>query len=552
MIRLKGLDQKIINSLLSGLFSGKTLTQHYVYLHDLLSILPVEETSQVYYCIFSALECLQEIYSIRRTIPAISKEVILQIVGNNLYGELKENNKVGFREYARLECGVELDPLDTKSLTVVYQRIIQECDINLTEAVSMNLTVEDSFSKLPEFISNYSEVFATELSELITLYNINDSKIVKYQFWGWSDFLYRHKIYSILDLSKLLRLAAAHIDNKTYLISHTTAPLTSISQLITLEQTYIDTSIPLGSWGIPPLDDLVKLVPHEVSIIVGEKGLGKTTLAGYLTGTLIAQGKKVLFYCPEILKHKLILSFVLPAYIKAKYHFIVTPDQCLGLEPPYEFGSDLTQDEKVAAIQMAKLEFAESGLFYHSDVTYNYKTLKDDIRSKLIEFEPDIVIFDHTLEVDGEADYNKVTAALADAFKDVKKEFPIHIIALSHAGSEFTVPTKNKPIVTSKIVAWSKRMEGAADNLIGAFPSQGDIVNLFFTKLRWNKIPPMYLVFRMDRIHVWFEYRIEDQFSNQITHQQIEALTQMSSYKDLLLDDDGDDDDDNDDEFFLM
>lgn len=519
----------MMNLLLGAVFMPETTKETYIYINELLSIISVDETVREYYCIFSALESLYDIYSIRRLTPVINKEVVMQIIENNLYGELKENTTAGFKEYARVFCSTELDSFNEKSISVVYNTLITSIGSIIDVIVKLNYTIEDSLAAIPAFLQHYGDCLSQELSEIISLLNTNDSKVLYYQYSGWSDFLRRHRISNILHLSKLLRLVSALYDNKVYISKKETAPLTSLSQLIIMEDEYIKSDIPLGIWDIPILDQLISIKPHEVTVVVGERGLGKTTWGGFIAGKMLAQNRKVLFYCPEIKKYKLFFNFILPPYIKAKYNFLMSPDQCLGRETPYTYGSDLSAEEKAEVLKVAKQTLAESGLFYHVDINFEIKTLAEDLRSRIIEFEPDIIIFDHTQEIRGENNMNVVTQVLADVFEEIKRDFPVHIFALSHTGSEFTVPTRDKPIITSKIVAWSKRMEGAADNIIGAFPSAGDCINFFTTKLRWAQLIPMYLVFRMDKKHGWFNFRKEDQFSNQITDEQIRELAQIET-----------------------
>lgn len=528
MIKLNSLDEEVLIKLISGIFKKPTTKDTYLYINEVLNLLPVDETVKEFYCIFSAFENLYEIYSIRGSIPTINKEVILNIVCNNLYGELKENTNVGFEEFAQMYCNISIDVFNEQSIALVYQRMKEKVETILDNIEILDYTIEDSQSSIPIFLENFSYCLATETSAIISLFNSSDTKVLKYQYWGWSRFLFKHKIRSILDFSTLIRLVASHHDNKVYLSNKETRPLTSVQQIIALEEEYVKADIPLGYWESDPMNELVRLTPHQVTVLVGQRGVGKTTLGGYLAGNLIAQNKKVLFYCPEIMPHQLLFIFVLPSYIKAKYGFMVTPQQCLGLEPPYEYGSDLTSDEKKEIIKLSKLEFAESKNFYHSDRHYSVNTVSEELRSKIIEFQPDFIIFDHTLELRNENNYNVLTQVLADAFEEIKKDFPVHILALSHTGSEFKIPTKDNPIVTSKIVAWSKRMEGVADNIVGMFESKG-CVNLFFTKLRWASLIPMYLVFRMDKIHSLFTFRSEDQLNVKVDEEELKRLIALTS-----------------------
>jgi hypothetical protein len=516
MIRLKTLELSVFTRLISGVLKAPTTKQTYALVADILKLVKLDEATAEIYCILSALDALYEIHSLRKSIPNITKAAIMQIVENNLYSEIKENQDVGFKEFARFQLGIELSVFDEEAIGKVYNQIKYNVDNFLQEAIVLDLSIEDAMSYIPVFVNIYGECLMDELSQVICLLKNSDGRSMSLNFPGWSKFFYKNKIRCVTDAPKLLRLIAEYYDNKTYMGLKNDLPLTSLEQLLKLEEENIFSSVALGSWGFTAIDDLARLTPHELSIFVGERGLGKTTFAAFLAGNLICQKRKVLFYCPEIMDYKLLYNFVLPAYVKSKYDFVVTPDQCLGLESPYAYGSEYSAEEKVDIIKMAKMDFAESKCFYHLSRHLSVETLVDDLRTKIIEYEPEFLIFDHTLEVHGENNLNIVTQVLADCFEVLKKEFPIHILALSHTGSEFKVPTSDNPIITSKIVAWSKRLEGVADNIIGAFSSQGDKMNIFYTKLRWAQLIPMYQVFRMDRKHCWFSFVSEDQLRTQV------------------------------------
>jgi hypothetical protein len=160
----------------------------------------------------------------------------------------------------------------------------------------------------------------------------------------------------------------------------------------------------------------------------------------------------------------------------------------------------------------------------------------------VLKFEPDVIIFDHTTELLGEENLNIATQNLAEAFREIKREFFVHIVAFCHTGTSFRIPTKDAPIVTDKICNWSRRLENVADNVVGMF-RDGDKLNLFYTKSRWSALIPMWHTLRMDREHNWFLFLPEDQFGSKLSADMVEEFMSEAKLYDI-------DDEDEDGDFF--
>ena len=511
MIKLSTLDSEHICKLLSCIFSRPTTRETYVYIRKLFDLTPPEDAVDVGYCVLSSIQTLAEINSYSSRAPSITKEVILGIIENNLYSEIKENRENGFKEFALIVMREELDPFNEASLVAIYKYILNECRNLIERAQEFDYDIEDSLAAIPGYLFDYGEKLCEDIGSILGLMSSNDFKMLKNNHWGWSKFFWKHRIASVEQLPTFLRLTAAYYQEKMYVLSNQSEELTSMSQLRAMRAKYIESSEPLGYWELPILDDVLALRPHEVSIIVGHKGIGKTTLGGFLTAKLLKQKQRILFYCPEIADFRLTYEYVMPAYIYQKYGFLARPSHLVGLESFYDEGSEFSPLEKKKLADLAEIELTSSGGYRHIQRRIQFKSIEDELRSLLTETQPDIVILDHTLVFKGNSNYNEVTAALADALEVLKFEFPAHWVVFSHAGSEFKTPTEDKPIVTSKIVAWSGRLEQAADNICGLFKTEGNRINAFFTKARWTAIPPRHYVYRVDPIHTNFTYEPEDQ-----------------------------------------
>lgn len=539
MIRVQSFDSDNIIPILSGLVCDKSTGDSYVFINTMLKMLPPSEAIQEMYLILSSLDRLYEIFSMTKLVPAINKDSLMEIINNNIYEEIKENNRAGFQEYARQVCQIELDFSNEETIGVVSSSLIAKVEYLIDQAKELDYTLEQSVSEIANFQTKYVHALTREAGNILSMLSNSDFKQLRFHFWGWTYFLNRHKIYSIESIDTFLNLISDTIRMKRNWSLMRSGPLSSLDTVLQYKDRYIENSVPLMVTPFEEFDLLVKLVGEQITVLVAPKGSGKTTWAGMIAGIGLAQGKRVQFYCPEMAPYKLLYECVLPAYVRAKYGFPVTAGQCLGLEEPYEAGSEYTVEEKKLIIKMAIEELVSDKNFYHVDTYYYHDSLSSDMRAHVKSFNPDLLIFDHTQEILGEAGYNEKTALLGTTVKGIVKEFPLHAILLSHPGSGFKTPTQENPILNEqKIAAWSNIIEAVADNIIGAVKQGKDEFKMFFTKLRFGTIPPMFTVFRMIKAHGWFEFRKEDQYIQSVnTSKAIEDM--LNGVPIMIGDDDG-------------
>jgi len=511
MIRLEGLSNEFFEKLLSGIVSQETTQDTYKYWRFVSELLPAEETITYINLIWESLNILREIQVLSKDTPSLDKDTILNVVDSIIYSEIKETRYKGYAQFMRYNLGEELDATLESSITELGRNIRAEIISILDNALTLNLTIEESYAVVPEFIDHYGQVFTEELANLINTFRNNDSSYVRENFWGWQAFLNRYKVKTIKNLPDLLNLSSAHYKAKVTLNSTTSRPLTSLEQIEEMERVHLETGEPLFELELAVLDTIIPPKPHEVTLCVGERGLGKTKVGAYITSSAMKQNRRVMFYSPEIHKEKLFFNFVMPSYVRTTCGFLVTPDQLLRKTAHYPEGTQYSPEEKQNLVNFAKTKFVENGNFIHIDTPYNYLTLAEEFRADIIKFQPDIIVWDHTQDIRGNVGMNEMTMKLAETFEDIKREFPLHIFALSHTGSEFKRPSVEEPIITSKIASWSSKLEIVADNIVGMFGSEGQRINFFFTKLRWHPPVAMWKTFRMDAQHNWFYYQDKDQ-----------------------------------------
>ena len=533
MIRLEGLSNEFIEKLLSGIVSRETTEETYKYWRFISELLPADETITYVNLIWEALNILREIQVLSKDTPSLNKDTILNIVDTIMYSEIKESRYKGYLQFMRYNLGEELDVSHEASIVELGRNIRAEVITLLDNAVVLNYSLEDSYAVVPEFVDHYGQIFSEELSNLIKTLKNNDSSLINELFWGWNHFLNKYKIKSIKDLSSLLTLSSSHYQAKVTLNLSTNRPLTAIEQVEELEKIYLATGESLFNLGFDYLDVVIPPKPHEMTLCVGERGLGKTKIGAFISSFALKEECRVLFYSPEINRSKLLFDFVLPSYIRNVCGFLVTSKQILRQTAHYPEGSQYSPEEKQNLVNFAKLKFVEKGNFLHIDKPYKYISLYEDFRSDVVKFQPNVVIWDHTQDIRGNVGMTEMTLRLAEVFEDIKREFPVHIFALSHIGGDFRIPTADSPIVTGKINSYSAKLEIVADNIVGMFGSEGQRINFFFTKLRYHPPIPMWKTFRMDALHNWFYYLEKDQHVSALKEPLLSSLQESYANKDL-------------------
>lgn len=536
MIRVQSFESDNLIPVLAGLFGEETTADSYTYVNTILKLLPPEECIQETYLILSTLDQFYKIFSRSKLTPAINKMSLISTIENNVYEELKENRKAGFREYAQTTCQVDLDLYNEEIIGLVATTLVESIESIIDQAMDLNYTLNQSVSELLNFQTNYKHVLLREAGMLIEMLSNSDMSQVGLHFWGWKQFLFKYRIYGVNDAPTLFNLLADFIKTKDKWSTFRDMPLESIDDILAMQDTYIENMVPIMTTPFDAFNACIKFIKGEITVQVAAKAAGKTTFASMITGIALAQDLKTMFYSPETPKHKLFFENVILAYIRAKYGFTVTAAQVLGLEEPFEAGSEYSAAEKKVIINMAKEELASSKRLFHVNEYYYYDTMEADMRAHVKSFNPDLVIIDHTQEIRGEVSHNEKTSRLATTIKSIAKDYNPHFFVLSHPGGKFSdaVPTIEKPISRDvKIVAWSNDIETLADNIMGAVKIGNNEFKIFYTKLRNGDIPPMFQVFRMIKPQGWFEFRPEDQYTQTVDSSY--AVNAIMEGKSLLL-----------------
>lgn len=266
MIRLKNLDKDILASAMSCLFHPNTTKETYIFYNYLKTLLDTTEVIDEVYLIYSALDTLYELYTVRRDVPVINKEIILSIIQQNLYAEIKECFDPGFHVYARQNLGIELDSLNDQSVLNVGSHVFGRCTEFIDMLVMKNHTIDESRGHITNLVDVYIEKLSEEFSQIILHLNNNDTRILDFQFNGWKKFLRKNRIINSMALPSLMRLVSSIIEGKLQVASRASDPLTSIGQLIALKEKYIVYDEPIGYCDVPTLDESIRVVPGTYTL----------------------------------------------------------------------------------------------------------------------------------------------------------------------------------------------------------------------------------------------------------------------------------------------
>jgi len=514
MIRLAQLEQEYIADLLSCLISQPTTEDSYSYIAALDKILTPEELLDVNFVVFSAIRVLAQTNSYEKFTPTINKDIIKEIIDQNLFTEVKNNYYAGFDMFMRKASGEPLN-FDEPSIIEKFKTyLMQEVDELLDEAKELNLTIEESYARFPNFIQHYKKVLMTEAIDIqVKLINEETYEIRKTNP-GWAKFFKDHRIYSGQQIDKFLMLISEQSVAKEKQQDGTISKTDTKEKYEQMQQRFIDGGLPLAVWDLEYLQQHMPALANRMTLMVGERGIGKTTVAITLAGQAAAQGLNVGYFGPEITDKDLLFSFFMPSYIWSKYGFRVTPRQVVGLDPVYNEGTHLDVKKREDIIKLAALEFIEGANFIHITENYHHDEVEQKLEAFIVEHKIDFLIWDHIEEMDG-GDPSRVVGKIASVFTKLKKRHPLQVLAISHPGTGWEVPTEKKPKITGRISAWNKKIESASDMILGIFKSDyEDRLNIFFTKTRWGDQPLMYRTFRVDYLHNIMEYVEEDQYYN--------------------------------------
>lgn len=517
MVRLKVNLNEHLQNIFAPIFCNPVSEETYVYISKLNTIIDEAELQNEFHILYVVLNELNILKMTKNYLPAISQEIVEDIIRFNGYNLIKRKPHYGFKDLLYQATGMGLDVNQDETVHRTVNLVLDYLEVHIQVMKDKKMTFEQGYAYFIPFIKEYNSCLLEESAKIINLLATEDIKEIKNYYTGWNKFLSMNRIYSSLDAGNLYNALGALITKKTNVASSKdTLTIDSIIKMNELQERYVSLQTPIFTTGFPKLDKNWKVTGGDVTFLVADKGLGKTTLLSHFTGMALAQGEKVDFYSPETAEEKLLYSFILPPYIFEKYGFIVTPAQVVGLDEPYtQEINGLTQDGRRAIIQLAKEELALSGALTIMSQRKSIEEFEAFMTAQLIKSGARVVGIDHTTDFDSiHKNQNEITAELSKILKNLKKRFPkTHFIVLSHTGSSFTVPTEENPIITSKIVAYSKDLEGAADNILGMFGNKTrDTINIFATKLRWSELFKMYISFEFNKEHGIYQYNETEQY----------------------------------------
>lgn len=517
MIRIRGDISEHLNNLFAPIFNGESNDETYLYFNKLKEIVSPDELSSEYYVLYHILDSLTEIYDRQQILPKIDKNVIKHIAEKNLYYMIKKEPEAGFRDTLQKISGELLNVSFDQSIFTCKTIILDNLEKAINKMIELESTFDQGYTYFYIYLDVYRKAITKEATSFMNQLSTEDLTEATKVYTGWRQFLYSNKIKTSDDIPRLYKAIGEYLEQKSMIITQKNLiKLDSIQKLEDMRNKYKLLMQPIFKTNLELFDKHLTLAGGDVTVIVGDKGIGKTTLACHLASMAMAQGRRALIYAPEIDANKLTFSFVLPAYIYEKYGFLTTSAQVVGNEEPYEYTPTLpngqpgpNSEEKKHLMRLAEEELVENKSLTLLTERESIENFENSLSAKIRDSKAEVIIIDHTTDFNSKyKNQNEITSMLAQTVKTLKKLHEnTHFIILSHAGSAFVTPSKDNPIVTSKIVAYSKDIEGAADNILGLVRhKETGLINMFCTKSRWSEIYSYFHTYVFDRDHSIYIY----------------------------------------------
>jgi replicative DNA helicase len=222
------------------------------------------------------------------------------------------------------------------------------------------------------------------------------------------------------------------------------------------------------STGIRALDSCTKgLRPGELTTLVAEGGLGKTTLAMAIAKSLSRQEKTTLMFSGEMTD-------------------IQTGERLTHAQLRKGMTSELTS---IPDLQDARDHIRQSDLLDRIKVDHRFLTspaqIRSAIRSQMVKGEVSLVVYDHLQHMDvsrSESDFKRMSDAVI-ASKSIAKEFGVPFLLLAHLNrSRFQ---QDKP--SMEMIRGTGLIEDISDNVISLWPVEDYIVELYVLKARQGR-----------------------------------------------------------------
>ena len=431
-----------------------------------LRLLPLEEFELGYYLVFGTAVELEKIYFQTGGNPIFSREVLDSVLQATLYDVVKAD-KIGvsfMMELAGLPSNLLVEETAQEAMNKLYALTMEIYD----EAFEMQIAPEAALGFLPALRSQYVSAVGVECVRAQAWILDSSNNFRSKRFEGWHEFLKGKNFSGAEGWMGFISYVSSELSIRIRESEEIPSPLKTLEQAEKLRQEAIFLGEQIAEYGIPPIDQRKGIIRSGYSILIGKRGLGKTTIAINFAVNVFMNGGKILMINEETSEASLLYEYLIPVYVYKRFGFFATYKQILGEEEITGCSQEEIAERK-KLIQMAIIDFTESGRYMYVR-SVNAWRVYDELSKLHSQFDFDYAVIDHSLSMPGGGETTPRLETMSKGIKEFKLEFGKHVLLLSHAS-----PKAAKVKSTSDmdgLTRYSSQLEGDADQIFFLFETE--------------------------------------------------------------------------------
>lgn len=426
---------------------------------ELGKVIKLDELSDVYYVILKILFNISKVnikkfnYGLRLSRDVLDSSLTVGI--EDLIID-KNTNMVEFLKTRGFDGDLEIETNFDNAVDLLYTLTLEKYDELMEMKIDSNDAVGYLLALKESMIINLSKQSVNMQVEILN----EGLRIGRDTFVGYKDYL------------KFMRIIEGSIHSRFVDFLSSKKDKASFDSLDSANDFEDDETVevkPLFKTGYQPLDDALSVMTGDVVTIVGDEGVGKTTLLVEQVYRAMMEGHSVLMMTGESAIQKIWSSIV------GKHLYELT-----GLRVEWREIQNILElpDEVRTKVNMAKLDLIENYKIgkFHAQRYFYYETFYDDVEEYILKY-PDIglICVDHAdrLKSTGELSINgylrtqkERVDSLYQQCIDISDEYPLAVMILAHSNTEANKATLKGKDVGVRIGASSSATSKDSDMVI--------------------------------------------------------------------------------------
>lgn len=407
-----------LNKVLSGLlphhnYDASTFASLYPTLQQ---VLPIEDTSGVYYVMYTVLEKYARLSSMVKTGDfqiRITRERFQNALENNL-PDLILDPKCNIKELMDAEgksSDITIPTVQQEIMGVLYTK----CMELYMSCYDLEQSYEDAMSSIVDLQDNIkANVIETgmQMQRAIMSTGVKYGRKSYVGPLGWMEFT-----------QELMRQVSEIGTPETG-----TLICNDIGKLSAIEKGVEERREPLAGYGVPQLDDQTPMMRHRLAVFVARENVGKTRIMLHLAAALLRKGVKPFFACGETPKDSIFIDLV-TTYIFQEYGMHFTSSDIT------EEGMQMLTLEDQQLITSVKARLISNGPYIVENLSYDNVTAT---MTKAYNEGCQAFFIDHTQSLRGRKgrSMNELVTNLALDCREFKNEYPVYVCVASHPSTD--------------------------------------------------------------------------------------------------------------------